>query len=123
VVWGKVKFNLLVNLTTDFIVVIIYNMKAELIFQHRGHDDAGHLFEMVIWRVPQPVVPCLHPYKYRLVYIVDGQRVVGYDNERGKGDHKHINGEQFPYLFKDVRTLMRDFQADIARWKNGYRHS
>jgi hypothetical protein len=29
------------------------------------------------------------PSPYRLALVVDGERVIGYDNERGKGDHKH----------------------------------
>ncbi|MFM8445155.1 MAG: DUF6516 family protein [Methylococcus sp.] len=58
----------------------------------RDVTDKGHLIEMVVWRVPQPVPPSVHPYKYRLVYIVEGIRVVGFDNERGKGDHCHFGG-------------------------------
>jgi len=45
--------------------------------------------------------------------VVGGERVVGYDNERGKGDHKHIRGTQVPYAFKDVPTLIRDFLQDV----------
>ena len=44
---------------------------------------------------------------------MDGERVVGYDNERGKGDHKHILGAQRAYHFKDVPTLIRDFLRDV----------
>jgi len=70
---------------------------------------------MVIWQVPQPVPPSEHPFKYRLVYIVDGQRVVGYDNERGKGDHKHLRHIEIPYVFEDVDQLMADFLIDVQR--------
>jgi len=59
------------------------------------------MIEAVVWQVPQPVPPSIHPYKYRLVYVVDGARVVGYDNERGKGDHKHLRDTQLPYVFTD----------------------
>ena len=45
--------------------------------------------------------------------MVGGERVVGYDNERGKDDHKHIRGTQAPYVFKDVPTLIRDFLQDV----------
>jgi hypothetical protein len=34
------------------------------------------------------------PFNYRLVYVVDGRRIVGYDNERGKGDHKHLGDRE-----------------------------
>ena len=68
---------------------------------------------MVIWRVPKPVPPPEHPYKCRLVYIVDGKRVVGYDNERGKGDHKHIRDVELLYVFQSPACLVADFLQDI----------
>lgn len=55
------------------------------------------MVEAVVWRVPVPVGPSGHAYKYRLAYIVDGQTVVGFGNERGKGDHCHIGGIQRSY--------------------------
>jgi hypothetical protein len=39
--------------------------------------------------------------------------VVGYDNERGKGDHKHIGKKEIPYLFIDEEQLMLDFWQDV----------
>lgn len=73
----------------------------------------GGVVEMVVWRLPQPVPPSQHEFKYRLVFLRDGKRTVGYDNERGKGDHKHIDGREVPYTFVDVPTLMGDFLADV----------
>jgi hypothetical protein len=58
-----------------------------------------------------------HGIKYSLVYISQGQRVVGYDNERGKGDHKHREGVEVPYHFTDLYRLKADFLNDVARWK------
>ena len=69
--------------------------------------------EGVVWQVPEPVPPSEHCYKYRLVYIVAGERVVGYDNERGKGDHKHLRGVEIAYHFVDVPTLLADFIKDV----------
>lgn len=54
-----------------------------------------------------------HGLKYRLVYARHGRRLVGYDNERGKGDHKHIGDKQFPYMFVSVDQLVSDFMADV----------
>ena len=71
------------------------------------------LIELVVWTVPTPIPPSDHGFKYRLVYVVDGERVVGYDNERGKGDHKHLRGAEVPYLFVDVVNLVADFMADV----------
>jgi hypothetical protein len=55
-------------------------------------SHGGGIVEMVIRRLPGADSECLHGLKYRLVYVKDGRRLVGYDNERGKGDHKPIGG-------------------------------
>ena len=75
------------------------------------------MIEGVILEVPAPVPPSEHRIKYRLVYIVDGKRVAGYGNERGKGDHKHIRGTQRVYRFKDVPTLISDFLQGVKESK------
>lgn len=80
----------------------------------RSRDSyAGGVIEIVVWAVPKPVPPSRHGFKYRLVFARDGERVVGYDNERGKGDHRHIDGEEKSYKFVDVPTLLTDFMRDV----------
>jgi hypothetical protein len=64
-------------------------MKAKLITRFRNISGQGTGVEMVVWHLPAPVPPSPHSYKYRLVYVVAGKRVIGFDNERGKGDHVH----------------------------------
>ncbi len=87
-------------------------MDATLL-QRSKQQHAGGIVEIVIWRVPEPVEPCSHGYKYRLVYVVNGIRLVGYDNERGKGDHKHLAAIETVYTFVDVTTLITDFWRDV----------
>ena len=87
---------------------------ATLLIRRRSLVGAGVL-EMVVWRVPQPVPPSDHGFKYRLVYVVGGVRLVGYDNERGKGDHRHLGARELAYRFVDVPTLLADFMADVER--------
>lgn len=87
-------------------------MKAHLVFRVKQAYGAGTV-EIVIWRVPKPVPPSGHAYKYRRVYVVGGQRVLGYDNERGKGDHKHVGQEEEAYRFTSPQQLMADFMADL----------
>lgn len=77
----------------------------------------GGVVEMVVWQVPKPVPPSLHGFKYRLVFFRAGERLVGYDNERGKGDHKHFGEQERPYHFSDVPTLMSDFLADVEAFR------
>jgi hypothetical protein len=90
-------------------------MKAVLITHDRFNDSFGNLVEMKLWSVPiTEHTP--NGVKYSLVYIVGDERVVGYDNERGKGDHKHIEGGEIPYLFIDVDVLVEDFRNDVEEF-------
>ena len=86
--------------------------EAQLLFKTRS-SHAGGVVEMVVWKVPKPVPPSGHSFKYRLVFVRNNHRVVGYDNERGKGDHKHVGGREMPYKFMDIETLMADFLRDV----------
>ncbi len=93
-------------------------MKAELLQHDRFDFDDGTILEMVIWKVPKAVHGSRHQYKYRLFYGRPGERIVSYDNERAKGDHRHRAGLEERYRFKDVETLIRDFLADVERWRS-----
>lgn len=88
-------------------------MAAQLISRFKNITPDGAIIEWGIWRVPQPVPPTDHGFKYRAVYVVDGQRVVGFDNERGKGDHCHLDGQELPYVFRGVDQLVEDFIAAV----------
>jgi hypothetical protein len=89
-------------------------MKAHCIFsKKRPHADG--VIEMVIWQLPSADAERPHGLKYRLVYIVAGKRLVSYDNEKGKGDHKHIDGGVIKYSFVSVDQLIADFLNDVRR--------
>ncbi len=90
-------------------------MKAELLFHQRIDYDDGAIVEMVIWRVPVLVPPTTHGLKYSLFYGRPGMREVGYDNERGKGDHRHLGEIETPYLFTSAEQLMADFWSDVHK--------
>lgn len=92
-------------------------MKAAKLLHIKKSHGAG-VIEIVIWQVPAPVPPSEHPYKYRLVYAVNGKRVVGYDNERGKGDHKHIGDIEKAYRFRSPEHLIDDFMKDVTGAKH-----
>ncbi len=90
-------------------------MKASRVFYDRTELPDGGIVEMSIWRVPSPVVGSAHTFKYSLFYGRQGQRIVGYDNERGKGDHKHVYDREEHYLFSTVERLVSDFLIDVKR--------
>jgi hypothetical protein len=87
--------------------------KAELLLRERIDYDDGGIVEMVLWRVPSPVPPSRHGLKYSLFYGRPGIREVGYDNERGKGDHRHFRSTEMHYAFRSVEKLMADFWSDV----------
>ena len=93
-------------------------MKAKRIFYDKAMLPDGSIVEMVIWQLPAPTDDRPHGLKYRLFYGRDGNRIVGYDNERGKGDHKHLLDVEKRYKFTSVEKLVADFLADIERIKN-----
>jgi hypothetical protein len=88
-------------------------MTAQQITAIKNVNPDGSILEIVIWKVPKPVPPSEHGYKYRAVYVVNGVRVVGFDNERGKGDHCHIDRKELPYAFTSVDQLLEDFIAAV----------
>lgn len=85
-----------------------------LISTKRVFED-GCIAQVVIWRVPQPVCPATHGFKYRLFYGRAGSRILGFDNDRGKGDHKHVLGIETAYEFTTIEQLLRDFAAEVER--------
>jgi len=90
-------------------------MKAQLLLDHKTVDVTGAILQLKIWSVPESVPPTTHGFKYRLVYIRDGRRIVGFDNERGKGDHMHLEGTELPYRFLDLEHLIEDFIAEVNK--------
>ena len=110
-------------MTTLACVVIFSNMKAVALIRRRVVLAEDAFAEVAIWRVSQPVSPSRHGFKYRLAYVVASQCVLRYDNERGKGDHRHVGTVEAPYVFATPDQLMADFNADIARWNHEHGRS
>lgn len=99
------------------------NMKAVELLHRRLVFSETAFAELVLWWVPRPVAGSTHEFKYRLAYVVDGVCVVRFDNEAGKGDHRHFAAEESSYPFKDVDKLIADFQREIARWNDENSHT
>lgn len=74
--------------------------------------------EIVIWQLPAPLDGSTHDFKYRLAYVINNQCVLRYDNEAGKGNHAHINGQEVSYNFVSTEQLVDDFFAQIKRMEN-----
>lgn len=97
-------------------------MRGKLVLHEKITDELGNTVELKIWQVPVSEVKP-HGYRYSLVYIVEGERVIGYDNAEGKGDHRHFMEKESTYLFRGLRRLVREFEADVQSYKEKYHES
>ena len=93
-------------------------MKAKALMHERHVLDERSFIEIVIWRVQASLPGSAHEFKYRLAFVVDGLCVLRYDNEVGKGDHKHIGDKQEPYAFTTHDALLADFLNDVHAWRS-----
>ncbi len=93
-------------------------MRAELLLHERHQISQDSFAELRVWRVPSPVRGSAHVYKYSLAYVVAGECFLRYDNEAGKGDHRHLGPHEVAYSFRDPAQLLNDFWSDVDRWRS-----
>ena len=122
--WGRQLNNMVVRIPDglfySFTSVLPYgircHMVARLIYRGKFIYSDGAIREMVLWQLAHKTPDRPHGLKYRLYYgLGDGTCIVRYDNESGKGDHKHIGSQEESYRFIDVETMVADFLAEIEK--------
>ena len=101
----------------------MHNMKAALLLRERVPFDEESFADLVIWRLPQPAPGSAHPYKYRLAFIMADECVLRYDNEAGKGDHRHTRTRETTYEFESSDKLVQDFLREARRIHRENRNS
>ncbi|AOO81189.1 toxin-antitoxin system TumE family protein [Bosea vaviloviae] len=89
-------------------------MPATLLIDEKIVLPDGCIEQIRVWLLPQANPERPHRLKYSLFYGRPGERIIGYDNEWGKGDHRHYRGVEEAYVFKTLEALLIDFQADVA---------
>ena len=97
-------------------------MNATLLVRRRAHYGEGLFSEIVIWLLPRMLAGSDHAFKYRLALIHDNVCVLRYDNEAGKGDHRHLGSEEEPYPFATMERLLADFDSDVRRYVDEHAH-
>ncbi|BBO89450.1 hypothetical protein DSCOOX_26300 [Desulfosarcina ovata subsp. ovata] len=97
-------------------------MKAVKLIHTRIIYSESAFAELILWRLPKQLIGSSHGFKYRLAYVVRGECVLRYDNETGKGDHRHFGGKERAYVFTTPEQLVVDFQHDIERWNHENRN-
>lgn len=43
--------------------------------------------------------------------------MIRFDNEAGKGDHKHLGALESPYRFTSPSALLQDFWETVDAWE------
>jgi hypothetical protein len=90
-------------------------MKARLIQKSKEEFTGGVIVETVIWELIGTPSNHMHNLKYRLYCGKSGECIVRYDNETGKGDHRHYGVTEEPYSFTSFEKLIEDFLVDVER--------
>lgn len=96
---------------------MLSNMKAELLLRERHVLGQDEFAELVVWKLSKPLPGSSHGFKYRLAYVSAGSCVLRYDNESGKGDHRHRGRREMPYRFSTPESLIEDFWRDVDRYR------
>ncbi|MFY7865662.1 toxin-antitoxin system TumE family protein [Roseateles sp.] len=90
-------------------------MKASLLLRERIPFREDSFAELVLWQVPSPLPGSAHSFKYRLAFVRSGVCLVRFDNEAGKGDHRHVRGKESKYSFVSPEKLVQDFLREARR--------
>jgi Family of unknown function (DUF6516) len=90
-------------------------MSAVLLQSRRLDLTDGTIIQIRIWRLPSTTAERPHGLKYSLFYGRKSERIVGYDNEAGKGDHRHYRDREEPYSFTTMEKLIADFWIDVKK--------
>ncbi len=100
-----------------------YMAKARERYRRKIKLPDGSLVSAVIWELPEPTKERPHGYKYRLNYCTaEGVTLVRYDNELGKGDHKHLGDEEVTYKLQSIDQLLYDFWHDVEQISEKKQH-
>ncbi|MHB8622374.1 MAG: toxin-antitoxin system TumE family protein [Sulfuricaulis sp.] len=92
-------------------------MKGKLMLDERRVVAENAFVELVVWQLSKSLPGSKHLFKYRLAFVVNGKCVVRYDNEAGKGDHRHVGRREMDYRFTTIESLLGDFWNDIDNWR------
>ena len=88
---------------------------ARLLIDRKAVLANGAIIQIKVWRLSATTQERPHGLKYSLFYGRPGERIIGYDNESGKGDHRHYGHSEQPYDFTSLTQLIRDFEKDVRR--------
>lgn len=87
-------------------------MPARLVVHEKWVTNEGDLVEIKVWDVERSE-SFPDGVKYSMVFVHGDERVLCYDNERGKGHHEHRFGRERPFEYKGLEHLLGKFEKAI----------
>lgn len=100
-------------LASRFTTVYNTSYEGQLLFDDRQPFLDGSFVAMKGWEVPpSPQKP--EGFRYSLAYIdANGNRVLGYDNAKGKGYHRHEGSRETLMTFTTIDDLVKRFLNEV----------
>lgn len=92
---------------------MVYSTKITLICQV---SQEVAIAELKIWKVTKSK-DYPEGLKYSLFCVLKetGDNIIGFDNHRPKGHHKHHYRHEFVYDFKSIDDLIDDFWNEVSK--------
>jgi hypothetical protein len=96
--------------------------KATLLLSYKARQG-DLIVQLVMWQLPADAATGPGGIKFRLYLGRAGKTLVRYDNETGKGPHRHVGPDEVEeeYEFTSVERLIEDFRAECEqhgwRWE------
>ena len=94
-------------------------MPSRLYRRFKRYLNGTDYIRVVIWEVDPAVLGSEHNFKYSMAYVASGVCVMRYDNERGKGDHKHLSDQEVNIDFVTIEQLLDDFISEAISLHEG----
>lgn len=92
-------------------------MKAGEVKKRRLVTEKGNLVVISIWKIPRsPYYP--EGLKYSFQFIHDNKRILGYDNYKKEGHHRHFYHKKEKIDFKDLNEIKERFVKEVKRLEN-----
>ncbi|MBC7539410.1 MAG: hypothetical protein H7281_11360 [Bacteriovorax sp.] len=93
--------------------VLLYHSKLTLI---HSVSKMIAIAELKVWKVDDfHAYPEGIKYSFFCVDRTSGSIIIGLDNHKPKGPHKHLNGIEEPYQFNDCDHLVNDFWNEVRK--------
>jgi hypothetical protein len=91
--------------------LLLYHSKLTLI---HPVDNIVVVVELKVWKVENsPSYPKGIKYSLFCIDRTSGLIVIGFDNHKTKGPHKHVNESEVPYFFNNYDQLLQDFWIEV----------